>query len=75
MIATYSEQQAKDIQILLASIDDKTLLPTIENLAEGINESEFNRQFEGVGSKSYQQMLGLIDDRLKTLPLYQFNWR
>jgi hypothetical protein len=74
MIVTKSEQQAKQAQILLSSVTDKQLLPSIEGLHEGLNEDSFEKKFKDVKSKDYQQTLKDIDNRLKSLPVYQLGW-
>ncbi|MFD2167029.1 hypothetical protein ACFSJY_12280 [Thalassotalea euphylliae] len=75
MIATHSEAQAKQVQPLLARVSDGDLLPTIEGLAEGVNQREFSTTYGDIESRQYQQMVQTIDSRLKSLPLYQFAWR
>lgn len=75
MIATFSEQQAKAVQPLLARVHEKDLLPSISNLEEGVGQVEFNEKYHDVNSAAYQKMLTLLDNKLKSLPLYQFNWR
>ncbi|WP_448213440.1 hypothetical protein [Colwellia sp. MEBiC06753] len=74
-IATYSEQQGQQIQALLVSVTDEALLPSIENLAEGLDQQTFENKYQGVDSKQYQQVLKQLDSHLKTLPLYQMAWR
>jgi hypothetical protein len=74
MIVTKSEQNAKRAQQLLAKVTDAELLPSIEGLHEGLNEDSFEKKFKDVLSKDYQQTLTEIDNRLKTLPVYQLGW-
>ncbi|WP_147301951.1 hypothetical protein [Thalassotalea euphylliae] len=75
MMATYSEAQAQQLQTVLAKVGDEELLPTIQGLAEGLDEQGFSKEYQGVSSSNYQQMLIHIDSRLKTLSLYQYHWR
>ena len=75
MMTTYSEEQAAELQLSLAKVTDSELLPSIDGLAEGIDEQRFKREYQGVHSKSYQQMVSSIDNRLKSLSLYQYHWR
>ncbi len=74
MIVTKSEQQAEQAQILLSSVTDELLLPSIAGLHEGLNEDSFEKKFKDVNSKDYQQTLKEIDNRLKSLPIYQLGW-
>ena len=74
MMATYSEAQAQQLQRVLAKATDSELLPTIQGLAEGLDEQKFIKEYQGVRSNNYQQMLTHIDSRLKTLSLYQYHW-
>jgi hypothetical protein len=74
MIVTKSESHAKQSQVLLSSITDEQLLPSIEGLHEGLNEDSFEKKFKDVRSKDYQQTLNEIDNRLKSLPVYQLGW-
>lgn len=70
-ILTDNEQSALSAQNMLTHIDDGNLLPTIEGLQEGINEKSFDQLYQNVDSVKYRQKLELIDNRLKTLPIYQ----
>lgn len=74
MIVTKSEAQAKRAQTILALVTDDQLLPSIEGLQEGLNEDSFEKKFKDVKSKDYQQTLTEIDNRLKSLPVYQLGW-
>ena len=74
MIVTKSEQQAKRAQAILAFVTDEQLLPSIEGLEEGLNEDSFEKKFKDVRSKDYQKTLKEIDNRLKSLPVYQLGW-
>ncbi|MEW6990932.1 hypothetical protein AADZ91_09620 [Colwelliaceae bacterium 6441] len=74
MIVTKSEHQAKQAQSILSTITDEQLLPSIKGLEEGLNETSFEKKFKNVNSIDYQQTLKEIDNRLKSLPVYQLGW-
>jgi len=74
MIVTKSEQHAIRSQQLLAVITDKQLLPDINGLHEGLNEDKFEKQFKDVQSEEYKNTLREIDNRLKSLAIYQLGW-
>lgn len=74
MIVTKSEAQAKHAQKILSSVTDEQLLPSIEGLQEGLNEDSFEKKYKDVRSKDYQQTIKEIDNRLKSLPVYQLGW-
>lgn len=74
MIVTKSEAQAKRAQKILSSVTDEQLLPSIEGLQEGLNEDSFEKKYKDVRSKDYQQTIKEIDNRLKSLPVYQLGW-
>jgi len=74
MIATQSGARASDAQRLLGIVTDEQLLPKIVGLQEGLSEKNFKDNFNNVNSKSYQQTLQEIDNRLKQLPIYKLGW-
>lgn len=74
MILTKSQQHALQAQTLLATITDEQLLPSIEGLDEGLNEKKFENSYQNVDSEDYKQTLSEIDNRLKTLNVYQLGW-
>lgn len=74
IIVTRSEQHATQAQQLLAKVTDQELLPSINGLQEGLHQQNFEQQFQHADSQHYQQAIGEIDSRLKSLPVYQLGW-
>ncbi len=73
MIAT-NESVAYQAQSLLIDANNNELMPAITGLKEGLSEVDFAQQYNDVQSKEYQSALIGMDNRLKTLPLYQLGW-
>lgn len=74
LIVTRSEYHAEQSQSLLANITDELLLPSIDGLHEGLNEDSFDEKYKNIQSKDYESALVDIDNRLKTLPIYNLGW-
>ena len=75
MIATSNEYRAIRAQQILSQVTDQELLPSIDQLEEGLSAEAFKLSYRDVSSKTYQQKLNRIDDNLKTLPIYQLGWQ
>lgn len=73
-IVTSNETVAKKAQIILSTITDEQLLPSIDGLQEGLDEQSFQAEFENANSIKYRETLKIIDNNLKTLPIYQLGW-
>lgn len=75
MIVTHSERKAKAAQNILISVTDQQLLPDIKGLDEGLDEKGFDKKFKDVKSSEYQKALIDIDNRLRSLAIYQLGWK
>ena len=49
-------------------------MPDIRDLPENMNTAEFNKRFESIYSKPYQEMLKNIDQRIAACPVYKTFW-
>lgn len=71
MLATQSESSAIYIQsILSTSIKEAELFPEIIDLPEGISQQKFEQHYQNINSTIYKEMLMVIDERLRQIPLY-----
>ncbi|GHG08405.1 hypothetical protein [Thalassotalea marina] len=70
-IVTSSEVVAKKAQDILSTITDEQLLPSIDNLQEGLDEQAFKQTYVNANSEKYLDTLRRIDENLKSLPIYQ----
>jgi len=82
MLATQSTISAQSIQAKITQNDLKNLnlergmfvlLPSISELPEGLTQVEFQKKYRDVNSLAYQKIVALIDQRLKSLIIYQIN--
>ena len=70
--ATASDASARKlVRLLMGEIEKNALLPSYENLPEGLTAEKFRQHFADIESESYQEMIEVIDQRLGELPLYQ----
>lgn len=70
--AIASAQAARALQQRLAAgARESDFMPAFADLPERMNEQEFKRRFEAVGSPAYQRMLAEIERRLASLALYR----
>lgn len=56
---------------LTGDLRDRDLLPPLAGLPEYLPETEFKRLFGSIGSPAYQRVIGEIERRLDSLPLYR----
>ncbi|MGR9071981.1 MAG: hypothetical protein ACU833_02835 [Gammaproteobacteria bacterium] len=69
--AVSSAESALKLQRAMARIEDyRAFMPDIRDLPENIKKDEFNKRFESIYSKRYQDMLKLIDERIAASPVY-----
>lgn len=52
-------------------LSDRTLMPQLDDLPEGLPEAEFRRRFGSVDSPAYRKLADAIEARLDALPLYR----
>jgi hypothetical protein len=70
-LATTREDSARRIQHQLAvNVADDDLLPRVDDLPEFLDSTQFEAQFEHVGSPAYNAMMSKINRRIAALPLY-----
>ena len=66
-----SPEHAGPLQERLSrSLREEDLMPMFTDLPEGLSEAEFSRQFGGIDSPQYHQVVALIDQRIAGLSLY-----
>lgn len=71
-MAISSPQSARELQKRAADISEyQALIPDIQGLPEHMDEAEFIRRFQRVGSHEYQMQLQEIQNRLNALAFYQ----
>lgn len=58
-------------QRLASSVREQDLMPQVDDLPEGMSESEFAQRFGKVDSPRYNQVVAKIDQRVAALSLYQ----
>jgi len=58
-------------QRLAAGAAEADFMPAFADLPEGMNESEFQRRFGGLGAPAYQRMQAEIERRVGELPLHR----
>ncbi|MDP2177636.1 hypothetical protein [Methylicorpusculum sp.] len=68
-LAVAGEQQARQVQSLLATGAESDIMPKTSDLPEFIPEAEFMRRFGGTQGKAYQQMMDEIERRILALPV------
>ena len=72
--AIASKNKARRIQAILSKVDSESVyMPDIENLPEGLEESEFESIYKNVNSKEYKKLEQLIAYRIEALPVYSEN--
>jgi hypothetical protein len=71
-LAVASRKSAKKLQKRLAlDAGDEVLLPDIRDLPERLDQEEFRRRFDGVGSPAFVALTHHIKERVNDLPLYR----
>lgn len=71
-VATRSPESARRVQERLAgSNDERLFFPTVKDLPEFMNQSQFERRFGGVGHPAYVEQVKAIEARVAALPLYR----
>ncbi|MDO9238672.1 MAG: hypothetical protein Q7U30_01550 [Methylicorpusculum sp.] len=68
-LAVAGEQQARQVQSLLATGAESDIMPKTSDLPEFISEAEFMRRYGGTQGKAYQQMMNEIERRILALPV------
>ena len=66
-----SRLRAKKIQRLMATAQERDMMPVTIDLPEFMPEAEFNRRFGGVEGAPYRQMMEKIEQRVGALPVNQ----
>jgi hypothetical protein len=56
---------------LAKSVREEDVMPPVNDLPEGLSESDFVRQFGEIDSPQYNQVVAQIDQRLSGLLLYR----
>lgn len=70
--ATSTDVSARQLQAIISrNFDESRLFPPINNLQEGLSNSEFESQYKAINAAEYQELLATIDRRLMTLPIYR----
>ncbi len=70
--AIVSQRSALKIISLLSQLtDEQSLLPSMEDLPEGLTAKHFQQRFKDIDSEYYKKVITDIDQRLDALPLYQ----
>ncbi|TAK63379.1 hypothetical protein [Methylobacter sp.] len=64
-----NEPQAKKIQMLMASANERDIMPMTTDLPEFMPEAEFKRRFGGLQGGPYRQMMREIERRVEALPI------
>ncbi len=71
-MATSSEEAARAFQKAMARVSDEaSYFPDFSDLAEGLDERSFRKNYGDLDSQRYAEVVRLIDSRLQTLPLYR----
>ena len=71
-IAASSPSNASSVQNILAgNIDEDLFFPNINGFPEGLDRSEFSKQFTKVDSPEYLKMVRSIRQRIAELPIHQ----
>lgn len=68
-LAVADEQQARQIQSLLATVTESDIMPKTADLPEFIPEAEFMRRYGGTQGKAYLEMMAEIERRILALPV------
>ena len=58
-------------QRLAAGAGEKDVMPSTADLPASLSEAEFKRQFGGIDTPKYKQMIAAIDRRIAALPLHR----
>jgi hypothetical protein len=66
-----SRLRAKKIQRLMATAQERDMMPVTIDLPEFMPEAEFNRRFGGIEGAPYRQMMEKIEQRVGALPVNQ----
>ncbi|WKJ89229.1 hypothetical protein QZJ86_14505 [Methylomonas montana] len=69
--AVANASRAQTIQTLLATADEKQMMPATADLPEFLPEDEFIRRFGGIEGEAYRQMMQDIERRIAALPVYR----
>ncbi|MCD2449629.1 YfiM family protein [Methylicorpusculum oleiharenae] len=68
-LAVTDEQQARQVQSLLAAVTESDIMPKTSDLPEFIPEAELMRRYGGTQGKAYLQMMDEIERRILALPI------
>lgn len=69
--AVTNPTRARRIQTLMATADEKQILPASADLPESLPEDEFIRRYGGIDGEAYKQMMQDIESRIAILPAYR----
>ncbi|MDD4913710.1 MAG: hypothetical protein PHW13_01560 [Methylococcales bacterium] len=70
-LAVASALQARRLQEIMAGVRDYSdFIPNIDGLPEHMDEATFKKNYGGIDTPAYQNMIRLIDSRISALPVY-----
>ena len=71
-LATGAPGLARQVQDQMRTgLRDDDLLPSLKDLPDNLSEQRLDKTMGPVGGERYRQVIGTIDQRLETLPLYR----
>jgi hypothetical protein len=68
-LAVANPQQARRIQLFLATVSENDIMPETADLPEFMPEAEFKRRYGGIQGEAYRRMMDEITHRIEVLEI------